>query len=175
MNAGMSLVGRAFAIRNCDAFFTNTIGMSVEQQAEAVKACKADARAQGRELEVYTTGDIVCRPTRKEAEEYHRHAIFEQADWKSVDDILAMRKITPDSMPPEEFRKRRELQAKGMGGVPLVGSPDHIAEKLAELVQAGLRGIAVSFVNYLDELPYFVAEVLPRLERKGIRVPVGAA
>ena len=33
----------------------------------------------------------------------------------------------------------------------------------------GLTGIAVSFVNYLDELPYFCAEVLPRLERLGLR------
>jgi dimethylsulfone monooxygenase len=35
----------------------------------------------------------------------------------------------------------------------------------------GLRGIAVSFVNYLDELPYFCAEVLPRLEQAGLRQP----
>ena len=171
MNAGMSGVGRSFAIRNCDAFFTNTIGMSAEQQAEVVKACKAEGLTHGRELDVYTTGDFVCRPTQKEAEEYHHHAIFEMADWNSVDDILALRKITPATMPPEDFKKRRELQAKGMGGVPLVGTPEYIAGQLAALVQAGLRGIAASFVNYADELPYFVAEVLPRLERLGVRVP----
>jgi hypothetical protein len=28
---------------------------------------------------------------------------------------------------------------------------------------AGLTGIAVSVASYLDELPYFCAEVLPRL------------
>jgi len=27
----------------------------------------------------------------------------------------------------------------------------------------------VSFVNYLDEMPYFRDEVLPRLEAKGLR------
>jgi hypothetical protein len=32
-----------------------------------------------------------------------------------------------------------------------------------------VRGIALSFVNYLDELPYFCAEVLPRLARLGLR------
>jgi alkanesulfonate monooxygenase SsuD/methylene tetrahydromethanopterin reductase-like flavin-dependent oxidoreductase (luciferase family) len=37
---------------------------------------------------------------------------------------------------------------------------------------AGLDGIIISFVNYLDELPYFAQEVLPRLERMGIREPV---
>ena len=44
----------------------------------------------------------------------------------------------------------------------------------AQLAAAGLTGIAVSFVNYLDELPYFCAEVLPRLARSGLREEPGA-
>ena len=47
----------------------------------------------------------------------------------------------------------------------MVGDPDHVAKALADLSQAGLSGIGISFVNYLDELPYFCDEVLPRLER----------
>jgi dimethylsulfone monooxygenase len=39
------------------------------------------------------------------------------------------------------------------------------------LSRGGLTGIGVSFVNYADELPYFCAEVLPRLERLGLRYP----
>ena len=46
---------------------------------------------------------------------------------------------------------------------------DHVADELANISRAGVRGIAVSFVNYLDELPYFCAEVLPRLARLGLR------
>jgi hypothetical protein len=34
--------------------------------------------------------------------------------------------------------------------------------------------MAMNFVNFLDELPYFRDEVLPRLERLGLRVPVAA-
>jgi len=34
-----------------------------------------------------------------------------------------------------------------------------------------LNGIAISFVNYTDELPFFRDEVLPRLERLGLRTP----
>jgi len=56
-----------------------------------------------------------------------------------------------------------------MGGLPLVGDPDTVARQMAQLTAAGLNGIAVSFVNYLDELPYFCAEVLPRLARLGLR------
>jgi hypothetical protein len=32
----------------------------------------------------------------------------------------------------------------------------------------------VSLVNYADELPYFRAEVLPRLERAGLRSPTSS-
>ena len=56
-----------------------------------------------------------------------------------------------------------------MGGLPLIGDPDSVAHQLTQLSAAGLTGIAVSFVNYLDELPYFCAEILPRLARLGLR------
>ena len=58
-----------------------------------------------------------------------------------------------------------------MGGVPIVGDPDHVAGQLARLNESGLRGIALSMVNYAEELPYFAQEVLPRLEKLGIRAP----
>ena len=32
-----------------------------------------------------------------------------------------------------------------------------------------MRGIAFSMINYLNELPLFRDEVLPRLERLGVR------
>jgi hypothetical protein len=35
---------------------------------------------------------------------------------------------------------------------------------------AGLDGLAINFADYLKELPYFAAEVLPRLERLRLRV-----
>jgi FMNH2-dependent dimethyl sulfone monooxygenase len=169
MNAGASPVGRAFAIRNCDAFFTNAMGLTLQQQGEVVKTAQAEARTFGRELDVYTVGVITCRAAQREAEDYHRYSVVEQADWASVDDILAAKHITPDKMSAEEFQKTRQIQANGMGGLPIVGTPDRVAEQLADLARAGLRGIGVSFVNYLAELPYFCAEVLPRLQRMGLR------
>jgi alkanesulfonate monooxygenase SsuD/methylene tetrahydromethanopterin reductase-like flavin-dependent oxidoreductase (luciferase family) len=79
------------------------------------------------------------------------------------------------TMPPEEYEaKRRFFAANSIGGYPFVGTPDHIAEELAIISQAGVRGIGLSFVNYLDEVPYFCDEVLPRLVRQGIRVKAGA-
>ena len=87
---------------------------------------------------------------------------------------MAMKNITPQTHGPAEFRRLRDHQANGMGGLPLVGDPDTVARDLAQLAAAGLTGIAVSFVNYLDELPYFCAEVLPRLARLRLREEPGA-
>jgi dimethylsulfone monooxygenase len=170
MNAGASSTGQAFAIRNCDALFsTISRGISFEETARHVSNVRALARQAGREIDVYTVGVVTCRPTAQEAQDYYRHAVVDNADWAAVDSILAMKNITPQTHPPDEFRRIRDHQANGMGGLPLVGDPDLVAQELARLAALGLKGIAVSFVNYLDELPYFCAEVLPRLARAGLR------
>src|SRR5271155_1030035 len=67
MNAGASPTGQAFAIRNCDALFSNiSNGISFEQTAKHVKDVQALARQGGRELDVYTVGVVTCRPTARE-------------------------------------------------------------------------------------------------------------
>ncbi len=174
MNAGASPTGQAFAIRNCDALFSHvSSAMSLDETAAHVTNVRMLARERGRDIDVYTVGVVTCRPTADEAAAYYRHCIVDNADWRAVDNILAMRNITPETHGPEEFRRLRNHQANGMGGLPLVGDPDAVAEALARLAAAGLRGIAVSFVNYLDELPYFASEVLPRLARLGLRETPG--
>jgi alkanesulfonate monooxygenase SsuD/methylene tetrahydromethanopterin reductase-like flavin-dependent oxidoreductase (luciferase family) len=169
MNAGASPVGQSFAIRNCDAFFLQASRTSLDETARHVIHAKTQAKEQGRELGVYTVGVVTCRPTRKEAQDYWNHAIVEHADWNAVDSILALKDITAQNTPPEKFRQIRNGYAQGMGGLPMVGDPDDVAKALADLSKAGLTGAAISLVNYLEELPFFIAEVLPRLERMGLR------
>jgi FMNH2-dependent dimethyl sulfone monooxygenase len=117
---------------------------------------------------------VICRPTQKEADDYYRYAIIENADWGAVDQMLALKQITPQTIGAEEYAaKRQYFAAKAIGGFPFVGTPDRVAQALADISKAGMRGIAVSFVNYLDELPYFAHEVLPRLVEHGVRCRMG--
>jgi FMNH2-dependent dimethyl sulfone monooxygenase len=172
MNAGSSATGQAFALRNCDAYFTANAAsrLSLDAAVKQVAEIKRQGRANGREIEVFTVGQVICRPTQKEAEEYYRHAIIDNADWGAVDGMLALKDITPQKMPLEEFEKKRHyFAANAIGGYPYVGTPDRVADELANISRAGMRGIAVSFVNFLNELPYFRDEVLPRLARLGVR------
>jgi dimethylsulfone monooxygenase len=170
MNAGASATGQAFAIRNCDALFSNVSrGISFDETAGHISRVQALARQAGREIDVYTVGVVTCRPTAREAQDYYRHAVVDNADWAAVDNILAMKNVSPQTHSPEEFQRIRAHQANGMGGLPLVGDPEEVARGMARLAAAGLKGIGISFVNYLDELPYFCAEVLPLLARAGLR------
>lgn len=163
MNAGASQDGRAFAIRNCDAWFTGG-----KDAPERIADAKAQARAFGHELGAYTTCIITLRPTQREAEDY-LHYVEENADWNAVESIMEMKGL--NEKPPDERARIRAGYARGMGGTPLTGSPDAVAAGVAQFAAAGFDGIALSFVNYLDELPLFRDEVLPRLERLGLRVP----
>ncbi len=172
MNAGSSGVGQSFAVRNCDAFFVATQGSrkSLAGNAAKVAEVKAEARSHGRDIEVFTVGQVICRPTQQEADDYYQHAIIDNADWGAIDGMLANKSITPQTIPPDEYYKKRAYFAShAVGGYPFVGTPDKVAEELASISEAGVRGIGLSFVNFLDEVPYFCAEVLPRLEHAGVR------
>ncbi len=169
MNAGASPTGQAFAVRNCDALFSNTSLDTLPVTARHIQSVKSRARTAGREIGVYTVGVITCRRSVREAEDYYRHCVIDNADWAAVDNILALRKVTPETLPADEFQKLRHHTANGLGGLPIIGDPDAVAKVLGELAAADLTGIAVSFVNYTEELPFFCDEVLPRLARMGLR------
>jgi alkanesulfonate monooxygenase SsuD/methylene tetrahydromethanopterin reductase-like flavin-dependent oxidoreductase (luciferase family) len=178
MNAGASGKGRAFALRNCDAWFTNVRlesweQASLDQAIQVIQAAKAEAHALGRDIGVFAIGNIICRPSRAEAEAFDRYVSEELADWDALDNILAIRGIV--GRPTDEMDRLRRRLAKGNGGLPFVGTPDDIAGYLAHMSAAGFSGCALSFVNYVEEFPYFRDEVLPRLERYGLREPQAAA
>jgi alkanesulfonate monooxygenase SsuD/methylene tetrahydromethanopterin reductase-like flavin-dependent oxidoreductase (luciferase family) len=187
MNAGGSPAGRAFALRNCDAFFTSLSSariMKAEQggyaassdvdlielTAQNVAGIKAEAQAQGREIEVYTQGQVICRRTQKEAEDYYHWANVENAEWPAIDRMLELHNVTAANTAPDVLQSKRRMMAlSGIGGRPYVGTPDKVAEDMATLARAGLRGIAFSFVNFVKDAPFFCGEVLPRLTRIGLR------
>ena len=169
MNAGASPTGQAFAVRNCDALFLSTAKDTFDDTAEHVRRVKAQARQQGREIDVYTVGAMSCRATMQDAEAYYRHCTVDHADWSAVDNIMRIKNQTRETLGDQEFERLRHHTAHGLSGLPIIGDPDSVARDLAQLSAAGLAGIAMSVTNYNEELPFFCDEVLPRLERMGLR------
>ncbi|WP_018658275.1 LLM class flavin-dependent oxidoreductase [Actinomadura flavalba] len=171
INAGSSPQGRSFAARNADRAFTVVGGP--DDGAGVVSAIRAEAAGHGREVGVFTLGHVVCRPTRDEARARLAYYADEQADWPAVEEVMRLQGLHAQSFTPEMLAVHRDRFAAGHGSCPLVGDPDDVADALAAFAAAGFDGIALSFLDYADELGYFAAEVVPRLAARG--VPTGPA
>ncbi|QKG23989.1 LLM class flavin-dependent oxidoreductase [Actinomadura verrucosospora] len=172
INAGSSRQGRSFAARNADRAFTVVAGP--EDGAEIVAAIRAEAASHGRDVGVFTLGHVVCRPTRTEAEDQLHYYADEHADWPAVDEVMRLQGLHAQSFTPEMLQVHRDRFAAGHGSCPLVGDPDDVADGIAGFARAGFDGIALSFLDYAEELGFFAAEVMPRLRARGV-LPMPAA
>jgi alkanesulfonate monooxygenase SsuD/methylene tetrahydromethanopterin reductase-like flavin-dependent oxidoreductase (luciferase family) len=170
MNAGSSAAGRRFAIRNSDFHFD--VCRNLDGARERIAETRRLAGEYGHAIQVFTPTYIVCRSSRREAEDYFHYFAADNADSEALDHLVGMGAATHESMSVEFLREFRANAAAGYGGsIGVVGDPDHVARELQSIHDAGFDGLAIGFVNYLAELPYFIQEVIPRLERLGLREP----
>ncbi|GAB2825627.1 LLM class flavin-dependent oxidoreductase [Alpinimonas psychrophila] len=173
LNAGTSPQGRGFAAKNSDFVFTAVMGP--EDGAEVVTGLKKLATEEyKRDMGVLTFSHVVCRATTKEAEEYRHYYAEENADWGAVDYLMELQGLHAQSFTKEMLAVFRPRFAAGHGGVPLIGTPDEVANEIKRYADAGFAGMTLAFVDYVSELEYFAAEVLPRLEAMGVRLPVSS-
>ena len=178
MNAGSSPAGRGFAIQNSDLHFDYC--RTPEDSAPRIAESKQMAEKVGRKIQVWIPASVVCRPTQREVDEFAQHCV-DKADWEALEwqyQLYQSETGSKGRSPEEIARLRTNDPARtvlGYGGsYSIRGTPDQVAAEIKRLHDAGFSGIAIGFVNYLGELPYFVQEVIPRLERMGIRQPIAA-
>ena len=113
---------------------------------------------------VYASSHLIARPTRREAQEYHHYVVHEMGDWEGAEYMMSIRiSGGSQSTPPEKVRQLKERYISGSGTFPVIGSYDDAAETYKRLSDAGLSGLAVALVNYIDEFPHLRDEVLPRM------------
>ena len=62
----------------------------------------------------------------------------------------------------------RVRRAAGLSSYKLVGTPERIAEQLVAIHRAGFGGTTLSFVNFKNELPFFIDRVMPLLRQAGV-------
>ncbi|MGP1397907.1 MAG: LLM class flavin-dependent oxidoreductase [Inquilinaceae bacterium] len=169
MSAAFSPPGRDFAARTSDFLFTTFA--EIESGARHIADIRQRGAAVGRDLGVFTTTHVVCRQTRDEAEaHYHRYAV-DMADDGAVDTHMALKKEFAESHDPHVFDAYRKRFAGGVGTYPLVGTPDEIVAEMVRMRDIGFAGTTVSFVNFKDELPFFIDRVLPLMVEAGLRHP----
>jgi alkanesulfonate monooxygenase SsuD/methylene tetrahydromethanopterin reductase-like flavin-dependent oxidoreductase (luciferase family) len=152
----------------------------MEQAAPMLASIRDYMAARGREIAVFTMAHVVCRPTRREAEEFYYYFAEEMADEEGQQFYRDTRGRTVGKGTSQLNRPFDTRFTKGTGkrfagaypgAYPFVGTPDDIAAEMRQMSEAGLAGTSVAFLDYLKEIPYFVQEVLPRLEQCELRQP----
>ncbi len=110
VSAGRSGDGKDFAARNADMLFT-AIRVDEDEVAVDVADLKRAAAAHKREIGVFTNVYVVCRPTAKEAEDYHHWYAVEMADKDAVETMVVERGLDRENVP--EFGAPRLPRARG--------------------------------------------------------------
>jgi len=177
LNAGQSPAGQQFALRNCDAFFTSVRGSEYDEKTgiitpdigpatELLDSLRSRAAAHARTIGIFTNVNVICRPTQREAIDYYRYVLEENADWEAVDNQVTELLDTKRDLSSPDYQKKRWSIVRHF---PFIGSPDRVAELFVTLSKMGFDGIGMTMVNYIDEMPFFCSEIMPRLEKAGLR------
>jgi alkanesulfonate monooxygenase SsuD/methylene tetrahydromethanopterin reductase-like flavin-dependent oxidoreductase (luciferase family) len=167
MSAGSSPAGRAFAARHVDCLF-----MVIADEAKVADDV-ANIRAGRSDIGVYASGHLLCRATPKETKDYYQYLVHEKGDWEAAKAAMTRRlKGDTRSLPHDKLHTMMERFISGGGTFPVIGSYDEVAAQLKKLSDAGLDGMALASVNYVQEMPHIRDELLPRLERLGLREPL---
>jgi alkanesulfonate monooxygenase SsuD/methylene tetrahydromethanopterin reductase-like flavin-dependent oxidoreductase (luciferase family) len=169
VNAGISGRGREFAMRNADLIFYAVV--DTEKAKPELARLKKDITALGRDVGIFSNAFVVCRPTRKEAEEFYEHYAVENANNEAIETMMEGRGFYKMNLSEDVLARMRKRMAGGNGAFPIVGTPDDVADTMETLSNLGIDGLALGFVNGLEYFPYIRDEVFPRLEKKGLRSP----
>lgn len=168
MSAGLSAVGNAFAARWADMVFVSPDKLDPQSAKEKVNALRSLAAERGRNPQVWIAASVEVAPTEAQAHATVAHFIEQEGDVKAQENFLDW--ILGGSHMSPERRKSLVDSAKDVGrGYPIVGTPSQVADEIHALSEAGVDGLCVTWFNYEAGMPYFIREVLPLLEKRGLR------
>ncbi|ACU97600.1 LLM class flavin-dependent oxidoreductase [Saccharomonospora viridis] len=164
VNAGNSPAGLEFCARECDF---NFIAFATPEEAKDTAArVRSIAHGFGRDLGILSYGNIICRDTEKETKALLNH-ILDKGDWEVAK--MVSKGLGTESGSFDKVKALQERFILGYGGYPLIGTPEQIVDQMIELNKAGVNGMMVGFLDYVEELQYFGERVLPLMKEAGLR------
>jgi dimethylsulfone monooxygenase len=107
---------------------------------------------------------VLWRETEREAKQ-ERRKLLDQMDREGVENFARAMGINSGSY--DLFTLK--MLALGAGAMPVIGTKEQVAEKLAKLYRNGLDGMLLVFLSYLEDTLRFEREILPLLEQLDVR------
>jgi alkanesulfonate monooxygenase SsuD/methylene tetrahydromethanopterin reductase-like flavin-dependent oxidoreductase (luciferase family) len=172
MNAGFSPAGHRLAAEHSDIAFIALHSEDLDNIRGKVDSVHALARdGFDRDVQVWSAAYVVCRDSEQEARRYVTRYAEELADRGAVEKQIEL--LFGNSQVPAQERERMFSHlAAGIGGYPLVGTPEQIVDRLSGLSAAGIDGLCLSWVDFESEVPQWIDQVMPLMENAGLREAV---
>lgn len=167
MNAGFSPTGRDFAARHADVTFAMI--PDIAAAGRLVPPVKEEARTRHqRELLVFAGAHVVCAPTDAQAKAEYDRMVNEFGDHDAARN--AIRLLIPNSGSGNFDADGMAASAiAGFFAPPLIGSPETVAGQMVQLADAGLDGLALSWLDYRAGLVQYQEQLRPLLIEAGLR------
>lgn len=170
MNAAFSPVGHAFAAEWADIAFISPNPGKPENTRQQADALRAKAAERGREMQVWVATSIAGAATEAEARAYVARYSGEQIDTVAVQNFVGAM-MGGTAMPDDQRETMLRHIAAHIGGFPLVGSYQQIADQIGFLSESGVDGLCLTWMDYERGLPTFIEHILPLLADGGLRGP----
>jgi dimethylsulfone monooxygenase len=171
MNAARSVEGQRFVARHCDiAFVRENDRASLESQIETYRRQAREER--GGDIQLWCNCFVVQQDSREAADKYLDRVVEQYGDEAYLDTFIRILNPAVNALPAAQRDAMRKNLKRAVGGQPLLGNAEDIAAAITALSQKGIDGILLNWVDPLDGINRFNAEVLPMLERSGLRAPV---
>ena len=170
MNAGGSERGRHFAAKYCDLVFTALGQPDFEQNRAQVDAYRRLAREEyGREVEIWTSANIVQGETEAEARRFDEYVVQQKGDREAATFALKTLGLNAQTFSPEAIKHLTELFIAGWGGYPLIGTKEQVVDGLKTLSAMGIDGVLLSWPRYEEGMREFRDVTYPLLVQTGLR------
>ncbi|WP_336951199.1 LLM class flavin-dependent oxidoreductase [Sphingobium aromaticivastans] len=169
VSAATSIDGINFAAHHADLTFARSDDpQRLREHGEKVRAMAAETG--NSDVGMASLSLVVCRETEAEAKRHHQH-LRDNADLVATRNLAISSGINVDAIPEDKREAALRDIAMSAGSDALIGTPEQVAEKIAQFHQAGVEALFLGFHDYLEELPFFAQRVLPLLEQRGVRIP----
>lgn len=171
ISAGQSPRGTEFALTRADFIF-----LGGENLAQLKERCDKTLEAKqrfGSSTQILSHSPVVIADSDAEAKRYFEWYVEEMGDFAAAENV-ARGMIAGGNrsveIPEEKLHQVSRALISGWAGMPLVGTPEKVAEDLVAMHEMGVAGVGMSWVDYEEGLGRFNEQVLPLLEQAGVRV-----
>jgi pyrimidine oxygenase len=159
--------GFRFVAEHCtDGFFG---GKTLEDQKRMSLRIKQVAAEHARRVRTHTLVLLIQGDSDADAERLLRH-YQSGADLDAIGNIYQLRSSSKADARLADHKERFESDLRLFyGGVPFVGGPERVADRLEELaVDGNVDGFLFIFADFIDGLARFGDQVMPLLRQRGL-------